>query len=92
MDDTHQITEEAIELARKWQNRANELQTRRQRAHQRKFARLFDSSTDKIILTKLIDQGFRSADNRRRTVFARSDGTGHHRKNATGQRPFDYPG
>ena len=27
MDDTFQITEEAIELARKWQNRANELQT-----------------------------------------------------------------
>ena len=65
MDDTNQITEEAIELARKWQNRANELQTRQDRARRRKFARLFESSTDKIILTKLIDQGFRCADNRR---------------------------
>jgi len=65
MDDSYQITEEAIELARKWQDRANKLQTRRERAQRRKFARLFDSSTDKIILTKLIDQGFRCADNRR---------------------------
>ena len=65
MDDTYQITEEAIELARKWQKRAIELQTPRDRAHRRKFARLFESSTDKIILTKLIDQGFRCADNRR---------------------------
>ena len=65
MDDTYQVAEEAIELARKWQNRANELQTPRDRARRRKFARLFDSSTDKIILTKLIDQGFRCADNRR---------------------------
>ena len=65
MDDTNQITEEAIELARKWQNRANELQTRQDRAQRRKFARLFESPTDKIILTKLIDQGFRCADTRR---------------------------
>jgi len=65
MDDTHQVIEEAIELARKWQDRANELQTRQDRAQRRKFARLFESSTDKIILTKLIDQGFRCADNRR---------------------------
>ncbi len=65
MNDTHQITEEAIQLAGKWQDRANELRTRREQARQRKFARLFESSTDKIILNKLIDQGFRCADNRR---------------------------
>jgi RHH-type transcriptional regulator, proline utilization regulon repressor / proline dehydrogenase / delta 1-pyrroline-5-carboxylate dehydrogenase len=65
MDNTHQIAEEAIELAGKWQDRANELRTRRETARQHKFARLFESSTDKIILTKLIDQCFRCADNRR---------------------------
>ncbi len=65
MDDIKKIAEEAIELAGKWQRRANELRTRRETARQRKFARLFESSTDKIILTKLIDQCFRCADNRR---------------------------
>ncbi len=65
MDDTNQISKEAIELAEKWQARANELRTRQERARQRKFARLFENSTDKIILTKLIDQCFRCADNRR---------------------------
>ena len=65
MDDTKLMTEAAIELAGKWQARANELRTRQERTRQRKFARLFESSKDKIILTKLIDQCFRSADNRR---------------------------
>jgi RHH-type proline utilization regulon transcriptional repressor/proline dehydrogenase/delta 1-pyrroline-5-carboxylate dehydrogenase len=65
MDDTYQITKEAIELAGKWQKRANELRTRRERVRQRKFARLFESTGDKVILTKLIDQSFRCADNRR---------------------------
>ncbi|MGD8442633.1 MAG: bifunctional proline dehydrogenase/L-glutamate gamma-semialdehyde dehydrogenase [Desulfobacterales bacterium] len=59
------MTEEAIKLAQKWQDRANELQTRQDQAHRRKYARLFESATDKIILTKLIDQGFRCADTRR---------------------------
>ena len=65
MDDNKKIAAEAIELAGKWQSRANELRTRQETARQRKFARLFESSRDKVILTKLIDQGFRSADNRR---------------------------
>ena len=65
MNDTHQIADEAIELAGKWQDRANELRTRREQARQNKFARLFESTVDKVILTKLIDQSFRCADNRR---------------------------
>jgi len=36
MVDTYQVAEEAIELGRKWQNRANELQTPRDRAQRRK--------------------------------------------------------
>ncbi len=65
MDDTHQITDEAIELAGKWQDRANELRTHREQARQHKFARLFESTVDKVILSNLIDQSFRCADNRR---------------------------
>ena len=65
MDDTYQIAEAAIELAGKWQDRANALRSPRERARQRKFTRLFESTVDKVILTKLIDQSFRCADNRR---------------------------
>ena len=43
MDDTKLMTEAAIELAGKWQARANELRTRQERTRQRKFARLFES-------------------------------------------------
>jgi len=65
MNDTNQIAKESIELAEKWQARADELRTRRERSRQHKFTRLFESATDKIILTKLIDQSFRCADHRR---------------------------
>jgi RHH-type transcriptional regulator, proline utilization regulon repressor / proline dehydrogenase / delta 1-pyrroline-5-carboxylate dehydrogenase len=65
MQDSNHITEEAIDLAQKWRDRANELRTHRETARQRKLARLFESPRDKIILTKLIDQSFRCADNRR---------------------------
>ena len=65
MDDNKKITDEAVKLAGKWQSRANELRTRRETTRQRKFARLIDSTVDKVILTKLIDQSFRCADNRR---------------------------
>ena len=65
MNDIYQITDEAIKLAGKWQDRANELRTPRERARQDRFARLFESAVDKVILTKLIDQSFRCADNRR---------------------------
>ena len=66
MDDIYDITaEEAIELAEKWQDRANRLRTRQEKARQRKFSRLFESTADKVILTKLIDQSFRSVDSQR---------------------------
>jgi len=40
MTDTHKLVEDAIALAAKWQNRANQLQTSREKIHQRKWARL----------------------------------------------------
>jgi len=57
--------EDAIALAARWQDRANALMTRPERARSRKMARLMRDPRDKVTLTALIDQGFRSADPRR---------------------------
>ena len=65
MKDTDKLVEEAIRLATRWQNRANELQTSREKTRHIKFERLFTNPQDKVILTKLIDQCFRSAHHRR---------------------------
>ncbi|MBW2431110.1 MAG: bifunctional proline dehydrogenase/L-glutamate gamma-semialdehyde dehydrogenase, partial [Deltaproteobacteria bacterium] len=65
MKDTDKLVEEAIRLATRWQNRANELQTSQEKARHIKFDRLFTNPQDKVILTKLIDQCFRSAHHRR---------------------------
>jgi RHH-type proline utilization regulon transcriptional repressor/proline dehydrogenase/delta 1-pyrroline-5-carboxylate dehydrogenase len=65
MKDTGKLVEEAIRLATKWQNRANELQTSHEEARNKKFARLFTNPRDKVVLTALIDQSFRSGSNRR---------------------------
>jgi RHH-type proline utilization regulon transcriptional repressor/proline dehydrogenase/delta 1-pyrroline-5-carboxylate dehydrogenase len=65
MNDTDNLVAEAIRLATQWQNRANELQNPLEKARNRKFARLFANPRDKVILTALIDQSFRSANYRR---------------------------
>jgi len=65
MKDTDTIAEEAIRLATRWQNRANELQTPQEKRRHRKFGRLFINPRDKVILTQLIDQSFRTANSRR---------------------------
>jgi RHH-type proline utilization regulon transcriptional repressor/proline dehydrogenase/delta 1-pyrroline-5-carboxylate dehydrogenase len=65
MTDTDKLTEEAIQLATQWQLRAHELQTPQEKARHHKFARLFANPKDKVILTALIDQCFRSANSRR---------------------------
>jgi len=65
MKDTDSIAENAVQLATEWRNRALELQTSEERARHKKLARLFTNPKDKVILTALIDQGFRSADSRR---------------------------
>ena len=65
MEHSSDIVEEAIALATKWQNRANALQNSTEKARHQKLARLFANPADKIILTKLIDQSFRSANYRR---------------------------
>ncbi len=59
------ITEEAIELAETWLKQANRLLTAGEKARQDQLARLLASPRDKVILTQLIDQSFRSTDPRR---------------------------
>lgn len=66
--DTHQdkdIFKNAIKTAEIWQNRGNELITPEEKAIQEQMLRLLTHPMDKVVLTKLIDQSFRSKDNRR---------------------------
>jgi RHH-type proline utilization regulon transcriptional repressor/proline dehydrogenase/delta 1-pyrroline-5-carboxylate dehydrogenase len=59
------IAQEAIALATKWQNRANALMNRKEKARHRRMARLLANPLDKVFLVKLIDQSFRSRNMRR---------------------------
>ena len=65
MNNSDKIAKAAVQLATQWQSRANALRPPGEAKHHRKLARLFASPRDKIILTQLIDQSFRSADNKR---------------------------
>ncbi len=59
------IIHKAIGTAKKWQNRANELITAEEKGIQEQMLRLLTHPKDKVVLTKMIDQSFRSNDNRR---------------------------
>ena len=59
------IIRKAVETAKKWQNRANELITSEESGIQEQMVRLLTHPMDKVVLTKMIDQSFRSSDNRR---------------------------
>jgi RHH-type proline utilization regulon transcriptional repressor/proline dehydrogenase/delta 1-pyrroline-5-carboxylate dehydrogenase len=65
MNDTDNIAKEAIKLATKWQHRANKVKHPHEEVRHKRLARLFAKPKDKVLLTKLIDQSFRSANNRR---------------------------
>ena len=65
MNNTVDIAQEAVKLATQWQNRASALQTPWEKIRHAKLARLFTTPKDKVILTQLIDQSFRSSDWRR---------------------------
>ena len=62
MDPQHDeiILNEAIDLAKAWQNRANELLTAEEKGIAEQMMRLLIHPLDKVILTKMIDQSFRS--------------------------------
>lgn len=54
------IINEAIDLAKTWQNRANELLTVEEKGIAEQMMRLLTHPLDKVILIKMIDQSFRS--------------------------------
>jgi RHH-type proline utilization regulon transcriptional repressor/proline dehydrogenase/delta 1-pyrroline-5-carboxylate dehydrogenase len=55
----------AVATAERWQHRANALLTDQERAVQEQLRRLLTHPRDKLVLTRLIDQSFRSCDPRR---------------------------
>jgi RHH-type proline utilization regulon transcriptional repressor/proline dehydrogenase/delta 1-pyrroline-5-carboxylate dehydrogenase len=59
------LQHEAVLLAEAWQNRANELLTREEKRYQKQIRHLLTQPADKVTLTRLIDQSFRSANHRR---------------------------
>lgn len=64
-EDTNKIVDETISQAEAWQNRANELLTSEEKAIQEQMMRLLTHPMDKVIMTKMIDQSFRSHDDSR---------------------------
>jgi RHH-type transcriptional regulator, proline utilization regulon repressor / proline dehydrogenase / delta 1-pyrroline-5-carboxylate dehydrogenase len=59
------VIREAIATAESWLNRANALLTHEEKAIQKQMKRLLNHPMDKVILTRLIDQSFRSHNNSR---------------------------
>ncbi|MGD8367091.1 MAG: bifunctional proline dehydrogenase/L-glutamate gamma-semialdehyde dehydrogenase [Desulfobacterales bacterium] len=60
-----EIVERAGALARQWQDRANRLLTHEEKAIQEQMMRLLTHPMDKVVLTRLIDQSFRTHNNAR---------------------------
>jgi RHH-type proline utilization regulon transcriptional repressor/proline dehydrogenase/delta 1-pyrroline-5-carboxylate dehydrogenase len=60
-----EIVERAGSLARQWQDRANRLLTHEEKAIQEQMMRLLTHPMDKVVLTRLIDQSFRTHNNAR---------------------------
>ena len=56
---------ESTKLAAQWQKRANELLTQEEKFIQDQLKRLLTNTHDKVLLTKMIDQSFRSQDPKR---------------------------
>lgn len=56
---------QAVATAASWQTRANALLTDEERAIQEQMRRLLTHPRDKVVLTQLLDQSFRSSDPRR---------------------------
>ncbi|MFZ0135123.1 MAG: bifunctional proline dehydrogenase/L-glutamate gamma-semialdehyde dehydrogenase [Desulfobacterales bacterium] len=54
------IGEQAVATAKNWQNRANELLTDEEKGIQEQMQRLLSHPMDKVVLTRMIDQSFRS--------------------------------
>jgi RHH-type proline utilization regulon transcriptional repressor/proline dehydrogenase/delta 1-pyrroline-5-carboxylate dehydrogenase len=57
---TEKIIQESVALAEAWQERANKLLTSEEKTIQSQMKRLLTNPTDKVVMTKMIDQSFRS--------------------------------
>jgi RHH-type transcriptional regulator, proline utilization regulon repressor / proline dehydrogenase / delta 1-pyrroline-5-carboxylate dehydrogenase len=53
------IIKESVLLAESWQNRANKLLTKEEKAIQAQILSLLTNPMDKVVITKMIDQSFR---------------------------------
>ncbi|MEE4358771.1 MAG: proline dehydrogenase family protein, partial [Desulfococcaceae bacterium] len=62
---TKTIINDAVALAEQWQNQADKLLTFKEKTIQKQMMRLIRNPLDKVILTKMIDQSFRSGNNHR---------------------------
>lgn len=62
METLRTLGEKSARLAQIWQNRANELLTDEEKQIQDQMQRLLTHPVDKVVLTKMIDQSFRSHD------------------------------
>lgn len=54
------LIHDAVRLAAEWQDKANSRLTLQEKRHQRQMMRLIRNPLDKVILTRMIDQSFRS--------------------------------
>ena len=63
--DYERIEQDAVGLAARWQNRANELLSTEEKNIQAQMKRLLGHPMDRVVLTRLIDQCFRSHDPQR---------------------------
>lgn len=59
------LIEEAVHQAKVWQDRANQLMTSEEKVIQKQLQRLLDNPVDKVVMTQMIDQSFRSKNDRR---------------------------
>ena len=57
-----QTTQDALNLAETWQNRANELLLREEKTLQKQMDLFFNNPRNKVLMAALIDQSFRSKD------------------------------
>ncbi len=63
--DMKSVIKDSVELAEEWQKQANDIITFRERAFQKMIARLLMKPNDKVLVTRIIDQSFRSNNARR---------------------------
>ncbi len=59
------LLKQTVSLAEKWQNQANKLLNFKEKAYQKQMMRLVTGPRDKTVITKMIDQSFRSQNNGR---------------------------